>query len=86
MSARVRGYPLDVERQMKTLYHSLNERDRRRYAAIEARKLGYGGMTYIVGLFGCDYKTIHRGAEDLQNPLDLPSERIRQKGGTQVLS
>ena len=79
-------YPVDVEEQMKTLYESLNEKDRRRYAAIEAKKLGYGGQTYIVRLFGCDYKTLRRGLQELQEPPDLPPGRIRQKGGTQMLS
>ena len=29
-----------------------------RYAAIESRKLPYGGLTYISRLFECDPKTI----------------------------
>ena len=82
----VEPYPVDVEEQMKTLYESLNENDRRRYAAIEAKKLGYGGQTYIVHLFGCDYKTLRRGLQELQEPPELPPGRIRQKGGTQMLS
>lgn len=80
---RVEPYSPDVERQMKVLYESLNERDRRRYAAIESTKLGYGGQTYILQLFGCDYKTIRRGREELENPPDLPPGRIRKKGRTQ---
>ncbi len=32
---------------MKKLYNSLSEKDRRRYAAIEALKLGWGGISYI---------------------------------------
>jgi hypothetical protein len=79
-------YPREVEMQMKVLYDSLNEKDRRRYAAIEATKLGRGGHRYIVELLGCDYKTIRRGFEDLKNPPALPRGRIRKKGGTQVLS
>ena len=55
-------YPAAVERLMKRLYRSLRESDRRRYAAIEATKLGYGGTAYIAGLLGCDPKTIRRGA------------------------
>ncbi len=51
-------YPSEVEQQMQRLYHSLSEKDRRRYAAIEALKLGWGGITYISQLFGCDYYTI----------------------------
>ena len=80
---RVEPYPWEVERQMKGLYESLNERDRRRYAAIESTKLGYGGQTYIVQLFGCDYKTIRRGQEELENPAESPAGRIRKKGRTQ---
>jgi hypothetical protein len=80
---RVEPYPSEVERRMKGLYESLNEKDRRRYAAIEAGKLQYGGQTYIVELFGCDYKTIRRGLEELENPPELPPGRIRKKGRTQ---
>lgn len=83
---RVNAYPPDVERQMKELYGSLSEKDRRRYAAVEAAKLGYGGQTYIVQLFGCDYKTLRRGLEELETPPDLPPGRIRKKGRPEVLS
>jgi len=76
----VTSYPANVERQMKELYGSLNEKDRRRYAAVEAAKLGHGGQTYVSRLFGCDEKTIRRGLEDLDNPPALPTGRIRKKG------
>ena len=45
-------YPAEIERKMKELYDSLNEKDRRRYAAIEAAKLGYGGPAYVSRLWG----------------------------------
>lgn len=79
-------YDPDVEEQMKTLYGSLNERDRRRYAAIEASKLGYGGQTYIRGVLGCDYKTLRRGMEELRNLPELPTGRVRKKGRQAMLS
>lgn len=79
-------YPEDVERQMRELYRSLNEKDRRRYAAVEAAKLGYGGAVYIAALLGCDVKTIRRGRRELDQPPDLPPGRVRKKGGTQMLS
>ena len=41
------GYSTELERQMSRLYDSLSERDRRRYAAVEAAKLGHGGIEYI---------------------------------------
>jgi hypothetical protein len=82
----VEPYPPETERRMKTLYESLNEKDRRRYAAIEADKLGFGGQSYIVRLLGCDHKTLQRGLQDLDDPPNLPPGRIRKKGGTQLLS
>ena len=78
----IEPYSPETERRMNTLYRSLNERDRRRYAAIEADKLGYGGQAYISQLLGCDHKTLQRGLNDLDDPLDLPPGRVRKKGGT----
>jgi len=37
----------EIEIKMRDFYNSLSEKDRRRYAAIEAEKLGYGGASYI---------------------------------------
>ena len=37
-------YPEDVEQKMKQFADWLSERDRRRYAAIEALKLDHGGI------------------------------------------
>lgn len=82
----IERYPREVEARMKTLYESLSEKDRRRYAAIEADKLGHGGQTYVVELLGCDYKTLRRGLDELDHPPELPPGRIRKKGGPQVLS
>jgi hypothetical protein len=82
----IEPYPADTEQRMRTLYKSLSEKDRRRYAAIEADKLGYGGQAYISQLLGCDHKTLERGLDELDHPPNLPPGRIRKKGGTQVLS
>ncbi len=40
-------YSEEIENQMKSFFDSLNEKDRRRYAAIEAMKLGHGRQKYI---------------------------------------
>jgi hypothetical protein len=40
-------YSEEIEKQMKAFYNALSEKDRRRYAAIEAMKLGHGGQNYI---------------------------------------
>lgn len=79
------GYSGVVERQMVMLYGSLSEKDRRRYAAVEAAKFGHGGMQYIAGLFDCDAHTIRHGAQDIEQlPVDEAQGRDRKKGGPQV--
>lgn len=75
------AYPPDVERTMRAFYHSLRENDRRRYAAVEAAKLGHGGVEYIAKVLGVDPKTIRRGQHDLQNLPERPSTRVREPGG-----
>ena len=40
-------YAKAVEGKRVKFFRSLNERDRRRYAAVEAAKLGHGGVQYI---------------------------------------
>src|SRR5262249_48774801 len=46
-------YPEDVEQKMEQFADWLSEKDRRRYAAVEALKLGHGGIEYIAYLLGC---------------------------------
>lgn len=74
-------YSSKVEQQMQRFYGSLNERDRRRYAAIEAVKLGWGGMSYIQQLLHCDYYTLQLGMSELSDDNPLNQDRIRGKGG-----
>jgi hypothetical protein len=75
------SYPSQVEQQMQQLYNSLSEKDRRRYAAIEAVKLGWGGITYISQLFRCDYDTIRCGMEELNDSSAMNLKGIRRGGG-----
>ena len=65
---------------MKRLFDSLKESDRRRYAAIEAAKLGHGGIEYVATLLGCDPKTIRQGQHDLEHLPDELGKRVRKKG------
>ena len=74
------AYSADVERMMQRLFQSLSERDRRRYAAIEAVKLGHGGIESMARLFGCDPKTIRQGIAELQTTEELDAARQRKKG------
>lgn len=71
----------EIEQQMRRFYQSLSEKDRRRYAAVEAFKLGWGGITYISQLFKCDDKPIREGMKELEQEEALNQSRIRQAGG-----
>jgi len=79
-------YRSEMEEQMRSFYRSLRENDRRRYAALEAGKLGFGGVEYIAQVLGCDPKTIRAGREELANLPEQPEQRVRQRGGTPKLS
>ncbi len=74
------AYSQDVERKMKRFFDWLSEKDRRRYAAVEAAKLGHGGVEYVAGVLGCDPKTIRQGLLDLEVAEDAAAGRIRKKG------
>jgi hypothetical protein len=74
------GYTEGMERLMRRLFDSLKEDDRRRYAAIEAAKLGHGGVGYIATVLGCDPKTIRRGLTELEGEVELDTGRTRKRG------
>ena len=76
-------YPKEVEQAMVTFFHSLREKDRRRYAAVEALKLGTGGVPYLAKLLGIDPKTIRQGQADLYELPDVPPGDVRKKGAAE---
>jgi hypothetical protein len=66
---------------MKAFYESLSEKEQRRYAAVEAEKLGHGGQRYIAELFECHPNTIRQGRADVSDlPRDEAEGRVRKKG------
>jgi len=73
-------YSADVERKMQRFFGWLSEKDRRRYAAVEAAKLGHGGVEYIARVLVCDPKTIRQGLRELEEAEDAAAGRIRKKG------
>ena len=77
---KIQPYSSKIETGMRKLYSSLSEKDSRRYAAIEAQKLGYGGVAYVCRVLRCNDGTVRQGIRDLEE--DLPNEsRIRSPGG-----
>lgn len=74
-------YSADIEHVMRLTYDSLNERQRRLYAANEALKLGHGGITYVSQLFGCHRKTVQRGLIDLRTAAHpFPANQAQKRG------
>ena len=73
-------YSAEIEEKMQRFFGWLSEKDRRRYAAIEAAKLGHGGVEYIARVLACDPKTIRQGLRDLGAAEDGAAGRIRKKG------
>jgi transposase len=63
------------------LLDDLDERGRRRWAAVESRALGHGGITAVALATGLSDRTIRTGLKELDDPDPLPGSRQRRSGG-----
>jgi DDE family transposase len=63
------------------LLDDLDERGRRRWAAVEARALGWGGISAVALATGLSDRTIRTALQELDDPDPLPSHRQRRSGG-----
>ena len=70
---------------MRYTFSTLNERQRRLFAASEALKLGRGGISYMAPLLECHLLTIERGLSELRHPDSLlpPLSSAKKRGGRQ---
>lgn len=62
------------------LAQDLDERGRRRWAATEARSLGWGGITAVAEATGMSDRTIRNGIKELDDPKAAPANRQRRIG------
>ena len=74
-------YDSEIEIAMKRVYDSFSEKDKRMDAAIEVKKLSYGGLSYISNILDCDPKTIYQGLKELETKGEAPNQRKRHPGG-----
>jgi len=85
------GYPAEHETTMRLYSRSLPEDHRRRYAAVEALNIGYGGVAYVARVLGMSRRTLYTGIRELaqmqdadpahpQRPSGAPW-RVRRPGG-----
>lgn len=74
-------YSPEVAACVRNFYDSLSEKDQRRYAAVEARRLGHGGIEYVAEVLECSRRTIERGLHELDElPYDPAAGRTRRPG------
>jgi len=72
----------ELHGQMNLFLSRLNEQQRRWYVALEAKKMGHGGIKVMSEITGMHSDTIRRGARELETCLnDRPSGRVRKAGG-----
>lgn len=70
-----------VEKNLRDFYDTLSEKEQRRFAAVQARQLGYGGVKYIAKVLGCSRRTIERGLAELEKlPHDPAAGQVRRPG------
>ena len=63
-----------IRQKFVDLVSDLDERGRRRWAAIEARALGYGGITAVAQAAGISDRTIRTGLKELELGSVLPPD------------
>lgn len=85
------GYGAAHEETMRMFSRTLDEDHRRRYAAIEALKIGFGGIAYVARVLGMSRRTLYTGIRELEqlreDDPDHPqrpsgdAKRVRRPGG-----
>ena len=70
-----------VQRRITTLWPLLNERQRRLLLGVEARELGWGGVSTVATAMGVSRSTVTNAVAELELPTQLPEGRSRRAGG-----
>ena len=70
-----------IREKYRSIVSELDERGRRRWAAIEARSLGWGGISAVAVGTGLSDRTIRNGVQELAKADDLEASRQRRAGG-----
>ncbi len=70
-----------LHHQINLLMSRLDEQQRRWFAALESKKVGYGGDSLLALITGLHVDTIRRGREELDAGLEgRPTDRVRKPG------
>ena len=73
----------EIKLRIETMLPTLNEYQRRRYLSVEAKALGWGGITLVSKLSGVSRQTLTEGVKELDNPEAgiMEQGRSRKSGG-----
>jgi len=77
--------PHPIHKRFTSLSPHLSERERRLFAATEARAAGYGGIAAASAATGVAVSTISRGLKELSGLDTLAPDRVRRPGGGRKL-
>jgi len=77
--------PHPIRKRFTSLSPHLSERERRLFAATEARAAGYGGIAAVSAATGVAVSTIGRGLKELSGLDMLAPDRVRRPGGGRKL-
>ena len=70
-----------IRARYEALEPALDERERRLFAASEARAAGHGGVAAVSLATGIARSTIDRGLADLRSGVVMFNTRVRRHGG-----
>jgi transposase len=70
-----------IREKYSAIAADLDERARRRWAAAEARSLGWGGIEAVSAATGLSDRTIRNGVRELDDPGSPPANQQRRAGG-----
>jgi len=71
----------DIQEKFQLMLPSLTERNRRLWCAVEARQLGWGGVSIVQEATGVSIATIRKGIKELEQPVELTPMQSRRPGG-----
>jgi hypothetical protein len=75
-----------IREKFVDLAESLDEQGRRRWAAIEARSLGRGGIAAVAEAIAMSDCTIRTGIKELESGDSLPRRRATSAGGGSAIA
>ena len=70
-----------IRNKFRAIIPDLDERGRRRWAALEARSLGRGGIAAVALATGMSDRTVRNGILEINDPRPLGFDRQRRRGG-----